>query len=48
MADNADRAQELEEIRRQEALYRVLGPRPQTRIPEPHKPADETEETTGK
>lgn len=48
MADDVDLAQELEEIRREEALYRVLGPRPQTKIPEPHPPAGQTEETNKK
>ena len=43
MADPADMAQQREEILRQEALYRVLGPRPETKIPEPHKAFDQTE-----
>lgn len=43
MADLADIAQELEEIQREEALYRVLGPHQQTKIPDPHPPTGEAE-----
>lgn len=45
MVDLVDRAQELEEIQRQDALRRVLGPRPRPTIPEPNEPSHQPAET---